>query len=451
MDGTGVYFELLKKIYPDAQFKFDVHNYHRALNRFQQGESDLVIGVFREDIQRGLFPRWFLDTESPITAYYKPERFNLKRMAEFQPLIVSWIRGYKFDNFIPYVKTPYLVNNHQTGFAMLASDRIDVFIDYPYNLPSKQKNTLESMEIMSSRHLYVAFQRNRFGAKLAEQFDQQMQKLRDNGDLEHIFGKFYKTSGFAEFDPNIEKFSIHTSTEEVLINNGEAAYDPIEGKVLRILVGQIDEYDIELKYERDRRLKTNIQRQCYSNKLKTPEREQHFIFSKPMALYLGLRLYSHKPLSVTEPVELASFVNQQDDGVLGVVENVSYTEPVDQQIKEIFADKLVIVQGENDLGLKAFTAGRVDYVLAYPSVMAKFWQQHSSQPLFSYSLAHANSYNLGHIMCPKGDDNQKFIRYIDQSLSDVYSSQYFYELHLSVMDDSSQKSFEHFFNEAFIH
>jgi len=446
-DGSGVYFDLLRKVYSDENLKIKIDSYNRTLAKFHNNELDMVIGVFREDIKQGIFPHWYLDTEAPITAFYNKKNTQLTHLSDLEKLTVSWLRGYKFDNFIPYVTSPYLVNKISTGFELVAKKRVDVFIDYPYNLPEIYKKELATLDIMPSRHIYVAFQRSKLGEKLAEQYDNMMPKLRASGELANIYTIDYENSKLADFDQNKEKFIIKTSVTKEKSREKE---EPIESKVLDLLIDKNQNFNIELQMgsltTTDNQVESNI---CYSNKLKTKERLKKYIFSKPMSIYMGLRLHSDEQIEVTQPIDIAWLLKEHPRKTLSIIKERSYTDSLDNQLNSILSKQVNYLQGDVDDYLNAFSTNKVDFIIEYPSTISNAANFPNKDKFYSYRIKGADNYNLGHIMCKDTSSNKQFIKSINETLTSLYDNQYFIDILYSEVDKNSQKDFYQYYDEAF--
>jgi uncharacterized protein (TIGR02285 family) len=446
-DGTGVYFDLLRQTFPDDTFNIKIDSYNRTLANFHKNKLDIIVGVFREDIKQGVFPLWHLDIEAATTAFYDPTKIQLTHLSDLEDLTVSWLRGYKFNNFIPYVTSPYLVNTLETGFELVTKNRVNVFIDYPYNVPTKYQQTLASLEVMPSRHIYVAFQNNTSGLNLANQYDKMMPLLRDSGVLADVYSLDYALSQFEYFDPNKEKFIIETSVTK---KKSRAALEPIESKVLDLLIEKNERYNIELQVSPlQPKHEQPADYICYSNKLKTESRLQQYIFSKPMTLYMGLRLFSKHKLTTSEPVDIALLLQSNPNKNLATLKERSYTDYLDNLLSSLLPEQVDYLEGDVDAYLTAFNTDEVDFIIEYPSTISNSTHLSDKDQIFSYPIKGANNYNLGHIMCKNTPSNKQFINDINKTLSSLYSSQYFINILYLEVDENSQKDFYNYYDEAF--
>jgi hypothetical protein len=446
-DGSGVYFDLLRKTFPDDTFNIKIDTYNRTLANFHKNKLDIVIGVFREDIKQGTFPHWFLDTEAPITAFYDPKITQLTHLSDLEDLSVSWLRGYKFNNFIPYVTSPYLVNTLATGFELVTKNRVNVFIDYPYNVPDRYQQKLASLEVMPARHIYLVFQQNNFGSALAEQYDKMMPQLRDSGALTDIFALNYTSSKLDDFNPDKEKIILQTSVTQ---KQPRSRSEPIESKVLDLLINKNETYNIELQIESLSSAGNTFEKNvCFSNKLKTEARLRQYIFSQPMSLYMGLRIFSKQKITVTEPIDIALLLKNTPSKVLAMMKGRSHTDKLDNQLSTLLSEQIKYLPGDVDSYLNAFNDNNIDFIIEYPSTIENSKTFSNNNKLFSYRIKGADSYNLGHIMCKNTPSNKLFIQRINEVLTQLYSSQYFIDILSSEVNKNNQTDFYRYYGEAF--
>jgi len=129
------------------------------------------------------------------------------------------------------------------------------------------------------------------------------------------------------------KFIIKTSVAK---KQPHSITEPVEDKVLDLLIDKNESYNIELQIESlqsiNKQVADNI---CYSNKLKNEQRLRKFIFSKPISLYMGLRLFSKYPLKITEPIDIALLLKENPDKNLSVIKGRSYSDRLDKQLTSL--------------------------------------------------------------------------------------------------------------------
>ena len=453
-DGSGIYFELLNKIYPEYQLQFKLDSFNRALTKFEQKNLDIIIGVYKEDLQHALFPNWYLDTEYPIKAFYDKKRFSINKLSDLSTLTTSWLRGYAFDRYLPKLTNSYLVDDVKLGFKLLANKRIDAFIDYSYNLPEEYQQAFSSFEVLPSRHVYIAFQRNKHGKKLALQFDQKMTELRHSGELERLFTTDYQRSGLADFNPIKNALLIYTDEANLLTeqHSNELILEPGLNQILNLAFDSLDDYRFTFKLINDFSkiyAFKNSDNVCFTDMIKTKQRQENFIFSEPFSLYLGLHLYSKIAFPPQEITSLKQLLATNKQLNLGIISGRSYGEDLDQQLKHIDSTQLYQLPVETGTALKQLNNDRFQLLIEYPSEIGFYWPQISSEPINSAIIPAAEAYILGHMMCAESNKTSTFLRDFNLSLQKLYPTQAFFQAQLQAVTKDNKTEFTRYFNQVF--
>lgn len=437
LDGSGIYMTLLHEVFTEYKLQYHIDDFNRTLDSFGKGEADIVVGVFRDDIGKATFPNWFLDTEFPVTAYSLTDREAIVRDSDLENLTVSWVRGYNFERFLPDVQRIYPVGHPKEGFKLLEKKRVDAFVDFDYNVPGDLRERLNSYVVASSRHIYLAFQDNEQGRTLAAVFDRKMAALRDSGRLAEIFAESYASTGLAEFVPNRQKVVIaaqeirHIDSHELGIQqmgkSGSAVSD-----VLSLLLPQLHQFNFDfkvLKHYDEAAMASQSADVCFSNMLKTLSREQHYLFSEPMTVFTGVRLYSLQPLDLPEPIDLLAALKLSSKYRIGLSQGQSYTPTIDRVISNIPAQQIVDVPVDTLISLRKFAAGQFDFRLGYPSVVDDLWSKVSTKPVYSYAIKDTPEFIYGYLICPKNQANQAFITAFNQVLARSYGTELYQQAH----------------------
>jgi len=451
-DGTGIYFELLKRIYPEKNLDISVDSYNRMLNSFHKNETDIVVGVYREDVQQALIPNWFLDTEYPVTAFYDPTHTKIENISDIKNKITSWKRGYHFEKFIPINKDTYLVNKAETGFELLNKNRVEVFIDYPLNVQNKYHQRFSSFQISPSRHIYVAFKKNKQGELLAKQFDEKMAILRDSGDLARIFGAQYLHSDLGNFKSNVKHIVVITEDSNLSIQSENLDQDSIESKIINLIQAKLENYSIEFKVLLSLENINQYSKEentCFNVMVKTAERAKSFLFSEPSSLYMGLRLYSKTDLHLSDSIELSSFLAARQNTKIGITLGQNYGSEIEEQLRNINQTQIVPMPVDRSTKYNMFKEGRFDYMLQYPEEIASNWPKIGGKRLYSYELKNVDKYVLGHMMCSKTNSGENFIQAYNKALADTIKSGIFFDIQYRTVSKDSQKDFTKYFNDVF--
>ncbi|WP_448566144.1 hypothetical protein [Thalassotalea ganghwensis] len=451
-DGTGVYFDILRQALSGYDIDISIDSYNRLKHRFNQGELDIVVGVFREDLPRAIYPQWHLDTEYPIVAMYKKDRFRITNHTQLTNLTVGWLRGYQFEKFLPNVSAPYLTNSLATGFELLDKNRIDVFVDYVYNIPDSSK--LGYIQVMPERKIYLAFTKTLYGKQLSEVYDKGMKTLRDTKRLAEIFGEEYPHTKFAEFNDNKQKIIVQTTDVNLLRDYQGELYNSSESKLLQMIRDRLINYDLEFQLLPSYSQLAQYQQEdfiCFSNMIKSPDRESQFLFSEPFTLYLGLRLYSLSPITEQNSVDLLTYLLSNPDKTIGIQPSKKYTKVIDQQLQQIKSAQKLNLPLQTYKAIEMFAGQRYDLMLEYPSVMINHLALLANKQVYSYHVSNSDYYALGHFMCPDTQANRLFINNFNELLVEIYHDKAFFDILAATIDKKEYAGFVSFFNRIFLH
>lgn len=455
-DGSGIYFKVLKEIYGAENIEINIESYHRGLKSFNDQKLDILVGIFREDVKHAILPKWYIDTDDPIIVFYRAEDEKTAHINNLSNLTNSWVRGFHFERFISETPNPYLVNSAQEGFTLLANKRIDTFIDYLSNVPLSLARKFKHFELLPSRHLYVAFQKNQYGQKLANTYDKKMSELRSSGKLKTLYAGLYEKSELDSFQENKEKMII--LTDEVNLLRGQKSQIQKVNQTLsnniNLLFDQLNEYDFEFKMVHDY---SNIEQSanqdnlCYCDMLKTEEREKHFQFSDPFAIYLGLQLYSKTPLptNTNNQVNLRQLFVDNPEHKIGLVLGRSFGEKIDQQLADLKRKQVIEIPAKLNSILAIFNHDRFDYLIEYPQYVNLHWPNISNQKLYSYAIEGGKPYSVGYMMCTKTKTNDIFITRFNQSIENLGRSGTLFNVLSSEINQDKRAEFKRYFREIF--
>ena len=452
VDGSGIYFTLIKEIFPDYKIDYKIKPLNETFNDFKQQKLDIVVGAYKHELNKALYPQWFLDTEYPLLAFYNKKSPNITSASDLISLKPAWLSTYDFAKLIPGKLAPIKVSSVDAGFDLITHNKADFFIDYPYNIPKKLLNKLDSIEILPPQHVYAAFQHNQNGRKLAREFDLKMASLRSTGRLAHLFDKAYAATDLGNYVIDKEKIIIYTNSVSLLNEQSRQNQKIDESTTLRFIFNLLKGYKVEYRpfnniseiYQHPE--EDNV---CFSDLIITPKREKNFTISKPFSLFLGLRLYSEKPISTSSSVNLEALLNSNRTLKLGTVSGRSYGNNIDDILSKIKSFQLIKSPVDIETLFKQFAKKRFDLLIEYPSFKAKNWSQEAKEKLYSYNIEGADNAILGHMMCSKSEKGQKFVEKFNLVLEKFYRSGYFFNAQYQRILPENKEMFIHYFNETF--
>ncbi|RHW77182.1 transporter substrate-binding domain-containing protein [Colwellia sp. RSH04] len=252
-----------------------------------------------------------------------------------------------------------------------------------------------------------------------------------------------------------------SDSENYVKNFRQANADNIDSDTNNLLLTQINNYKIELEYTplaRIEKLMKSGENYCIANRLKTKERLKNNLFSLPLNLYLGLRVYSKKKLAQKylningELTSITDLLTERENKWLLVSKGRSYSDLLDQQITQV-DKRFIYVLSKQSYAEAAFdmlAKERVDYIIEYPAEVALMSKKRSKPlPLYSVSVTDSEKYVIGYLACNKSAIGKQFIDNINQVLTGVYQQKGFYLAHVNHLNKSDLIIFNYYFNQVF--
>lgn len=249
--------------------------------------------------------------------------------------------------------------------------------------------------------------------------------------------------------------------ENYVKNFRRATADNIDSDTNNLLLEKIKQFDIKLQYTplgRIEKLMESGENYCIANRLKNKTRLKQNLFSLPLNLFIGLRLYSSKEISPTllnsahELATINSLFSLQQDNILLVSRGRSYGDFLDQQIASIPAKNVYLLSGQSYIkaAFEMLAHNRVDYIIEYPAEVTIMLRKYPKPlQLKSVGISGANDYVIGYLACNKSAIGEKFIEYVNTQLKDMYHSEAFYQAHARHLTPADIPVFNTYFNQVF--
>ncbi|KAF7764721.1 hypothetical protein PCIT_b0773 [Pseudoalteromonas citrea] len=232
--------------------------------------------------------------------------------------------------------------------------------------------------------------------------------------------------------------------KDLLVFTGKVAPVNIAGATNNMLLNAIGEHPIEFvpsSYKRALRIMSQQPHPtCLFNKVKTPEREANFLFSRPINLYLSRRLYIHSHADPLDEALLDKFGHVKSLSLLFetykkklivIAGTFSYGPFLDKQLAQVSSENKVIREGSNhyDTVYRMFNLRRVDFLLAYPAEIYRHVKIDKAE-YQSYRMANSPEYILGHMMCNDTKVSRAFIAKVNDIMVKLYKQEQFIDAHL---------------------
>ena len=453
-DGSGLYFELLKRVFGETNLSLSASSYHQAITEFEQGELDIVIGVNPEEVATGYIPKWHIDYEKPLKAFYQRGKHSINHVTDLKSLQLSWIKGFQFELYVNKNPTYQSVKDRYEGLALLKADKVDAFIGYDYFDAENVTPGLSSFELMYERPIYIAFNNSNKGQMLANLFDREMERLYLSGELKALYGKEYQRANFDS--PAQEQVVLYTDDSELLNTRDSGLRKSHIGvyAITELLGDLLPQYAIEYKQLTglDNNL-ANDERElaCVKNAIQTPKRMEKYAISGPVYLYQTVRLYSTKPLTITEPFSLTSLFEQYPEYTIGVPAERNYGRQLNAALANSSRNVVKNAAYDDSLAAKQLAKGRFDFLLETPGDIESYWAalDEDNAPLFKYQLTDSPPLIIGRIICKSNEAGQRFVSSVNKALTKLKITSPFYIAQHDLMSPISDEKFQSAYQEVF--
>ncbi|WP_225740754.1 MULTISPECIES: type 2 periplasmic-binding domain-containing protein [Pseudoalteromonas] len=183
---------------------------------------------------------------------------------------------------------------------------------------------------------------------------------------------------------------------------------------------------------------------CAVSRLKTPSRQQTFLFTIPIHLYPSHRLYYFKQ---STPID-ASLINSTgklkslnslmvfypDKTIIREI-GKSYGTAIDAALSELAPHNVSVqpYKTSADTIIKEFSSGKVDFILAYPTVFQNSFPKDKAHLIGSLPLANNLSHLEGHIACSHTRETQAFIKQANAMIRALYPTKLYITTHLKYL------------------
>ncbi|MFB4391975.1 MULTISPECIES: substrate-binding periplasmic protein [unclassified Pseudomonas] len=194
-DGTGLAWDLLRKVFEPAGVKVLAHSapYSRAVGLVKRGEADAWVGSYKDENDDNLYPRWHFDMDHiyALGLASKPP----PTLATLGTWRLAWVRGYDYQNYLPGIQGNFREIQRREGILpMLEYDRVDFYIDALTEVDSVLQQAREPANFrrthIAELPLYLAFTDSEQGQALRDLFDARMEQLVRSGELKPIFQRW---------------------------------------------------------------------------------------------------------------------------------------------------------------------------------------------------------------------------------------------------------------------
>lgn len=193
-NGTGMYHELIREIYPAQKYQLNVSYYpwQRVIQNLDEAFIDMTGGLperhqYYQSAQPVLSQRIVL-----MIAKEKADSFDVDNLQNYRG---SWRKGYKQDIVHHVLKPPVVgtyVNRAKQALNFIASNKVDYYVDIEdvTHRELKPNSTAFKLIQVGYFNLYWSFPQTDKGMELKHQFDQKWSKLMANGFIKKLYNRY---------------------------------------------------------------------------------------------------------------------------------------------------------------------------------------------------------------------------------------------------------------------
>lgn len=187
---------------------------------------------------------------------------------------------------------------------------------------------------------------------------------------------------------------------------------------------------------------------CIVNKIKTPEREKKYLFSKPVNFFEAQRLYQ---LTELPPISDAfldkqgavksihAVINSQPESTILTPTDFSFGEKIDKDLKQLNRNQNIPISNSSyfDSAMKMFAFKRTDYAIVFPVELQRSSDEYLTHDVRSYPIASNPKYIAGRFWCSDSPESRRLIATINKVVKTLYSDPEFIEAHTRYLPEQS--------------
>lgn len=193
-DGSGLAWDVLRRVFEPAGVALQIRSapYTRSVGLAQRGEVDGWVGSYRDEAEHVLYPRWHFDSDQiyALGLVTMPTP-SLATLGDYR---LAWVRGYKYEKYLPNVRRFNQVQRRDGILSMLQHGHADFYIESrteaEYVLSQADDPSRFTLTHLAQLPLYIGFADNERGQILRALYDQRMGVLVKTGELKPIFQRW---------------------------------------------------------------------------------------------------------------------------------------------------------------------------------------------------------------------------------------------------------------------
>lgn len=466
-DLSGTYWDIIRKVYgDDYTLKLETVERKIALNLASQNKADIVIGVYQNQRESILTPRYHIDMDSPMFVVFDGAEQQIESIDDLSNLIVVGKKGYIIKDFLPKSASYYPVESLKSIHKLIFNQRINAALIYDHEMYiADPKSLLSSTKVIPKRKMYLGFAKGSNTEALMQAFDEKFEELIVTNKLESLFEN-KTTYDFAEYSINNDKPAIQWQIMPKVFNSKSKRLDTTfqDRQISTLLKEYLPNYYFNFQFNSSNTINkkmVNLQlNTCAVNVFKTKAREKSLLFSNPIYAYIKPRIIFLEKNTSNLPPELT---NEEEINIISLLEDhptlriaIRTTSNSYKQLKNILTPEHFsrIHSVETDLLQNIFSLlykEKIDAVIMWPTIVADTKKENHDAKLLK-SVAIRN--NLGntamtYIACNNTEFNNKLLQEINDIMKKpAFQEKLFHQL-LNDIDPQSAAEFKRTLNLTF--
>ncbi|UWF48707.1 transporter substrate-binding domain-containing protein [Pseudomonas sp. N3-W] len=193
-DGHGLAWDLLREIFEPAGVTLDIRTvpYTRSVGLVQLQEVDALVGSYRDEADKVLYPHWNFDSDHIYALGLASN--PAPTLATLGKYRLAWVRGYRYENYLPNIHRFNQIERRTGILSMLKQGRADFYIDALTEIDEVLKNATDQTQYRSTHlaelPLFLGFADTPDARSLMALYDQRMEVLVKSGKLKPIFERW---------------------------------------------------------------------------------------------------------------------------------------------------------------------------------------------------------------------------------------------------------------------
>ncbi|MEB8433935.1 transporter substrate-binding domain-containing protein [Cocleimonas sp. KMM 6892] len=193
-DGTGLYFDLFRKIYePEGiQLEFIIAPWRRATHEVKSGHYDFMVNAYlTPQLSDFIYPKQPMNMSYTLALFDK-NKFDWNGQKSIENKKVIWMYGYGFHKYLDVKVEWSEIGTLKQGWELLRAGRVDYFLDDSLTTDNYIKENNPDMsnigkEVAYTIDTYPRFNNSKRSRELIKIYEKRMKTLVESGELRAIF------------------------------------------------------------------------------------------------------------------------------------------------------------------------------------------------------------------------------------------------------------------------